>query len=522
MLYNFADCRLDTNRQELRRGSDLVAVEPQVLDLLIYLIRNRDRVVSKDDLVANVWNGRLVSDSTLTSRITTARKAIGDSGQHQRLIRTIARKGLRFIAMVREQQNGDYADAATPMPEPDSVLGRLLGTTPRFPDKPSIAVLPFTNMSGDPEQQYFSDGITEDITTDLSRFRQLFVIARHSSFQYRDHAIDVKRVGRELGVEYVVEGSVRRIGERVRITAQLVDAITGNHLWAERYDRDLKEIFAVQDDVVRIIVAILPGRIDEAGSRSARRKRPENLAAYDYFLRGAEYHLMFDTAHNVVAREMFENAIALDPQLAPAYAWLATQHMRDWMLYQSVEAREQAFRLAEQAVALDPNDSVCHMMLGYVCLYQKQFDDAEFHLKQAINLNPNDPNNAVTMGWFAACVGRPDEGLNWMDRAYRLNPYPPRWYYSIHGSVLYAARRYSDAVVALKRVAVSLEPWDVTYLAASFGRLGLAGEAQTIVARTQSLYPRFSMSQYVASEPFRDPEDIAHLREGLKKAGILE
>jgi TolB-like protein/class 3 adenylate cyclase len=413
------------------------------------------------------------------------------------------------IANGREQEHAPSASLST-------------GRTFSLPSKPSVAILPFANLSGDPEQQYFSDGITEDITTDLSRFRQLFVVARHSSFQYRDAAQDVKWVGRELGVEYVVEGSVRRIGERVRITAQLIDAITGNHLWAERYDRDLKNIFSVQDEVVRTIVAILPGRIEEASSRSARRKRPENLAAYDYFLRGAEYHLMFDTAHNAVAREMFEKAITLDPDLAPAYAWLATQHMRDWMLDQSVEAREQAFKLAERSTTLDPNDSVCHMMFGYVCLCKRQFEDAEFHLNQAIGLNPNDPNNAVTMGWLCAALGRPDEGLNWMDKAYRLNPYPPPWYHSMRGTVLYAARRYAEAVAALKRVAVSLEPWDVTYLAASYGQLGFVGEAQALVASMRALYPRFSMLEYVASEPFRDPDDIARIRDGLRKAGLCD
>jgi adenylate cyclase len=396
------------------------------------------------------------------------------------------------------------------------------GRTFSLPSKPSVAILPFANLSGDPERQYFSDGVAEDITTELSRFRQLFVIARHSSFQYRDAALDVKRVGRELGVAYVVEGSVRGIGERVRITAQLIDAITGNHVWAERYDRDLKEIFTVQDDVVRSIVAILADRIEEAGSRSARRKRPENLAAYDYFLRGAEYHLMFDSAHNAPAREMFEKAIALDPDLAPAYAWLATQHMRDWMLRQSAEAREQAFTLAERSVALDPNDSVCHMMLGYICFYRRQFEDAEFHLDQAVNLNPNDPNNAVTMGWLCACLGRPGEGLNWLDKAYRLNPYPPAWYHSTRGVVLYAARRYAESVAAFKRVAADLEPWDVTYLAASYGQLGAVAEVQPLVAKMHSLYPEFSIFRYVAGEPYRNVDDVAHLFEGLRKAGLQE
>ena len=394
------------------------------------------------------------------------------------------------------------------------------GRTFSLPSKPSVAILPFANLSGDPEQQYFSDGITEDLTTELSRFRQLFVIARHSSFQYRDAALDVKRVGRELGVAYVVEGSVRRIGERVRITGQLIDAITGNHLWAERYDRDLKDIFSVQDEVVRSIVAILPGRIEEAGSRSARRKRPENLAAYDYFLRGAEYHLAFDSAHNAPAREMFEKAIALDPDLAPAYAWLATQHMRDWMLDQSTEARERAFKLAEKSVALDPNDSVCHMMLGYVCFYKRHFEDAEYHLEQAMTLNPNDPNNAVTMGWLCACLGRPDEGLNWLDKAYRLNPYPPPWYHSTRGVVLYAARRHAEAVATLRRVAVDLEPWDATYLAASYGQLGAVAEAQSLLAKLRSLYPSFSVARYVTGEPYRSADDLAHLRDGLSKAGL--
>lgn len=229
---------------------------------------------------------------------------------------------------------------------------------------------------------------------------------------------------------------------------------------------------------------------------------------------------MFDSAHNAAAREMFEKAIALDPDLAPAYAWLATQYMRDWMLDQSVEARERAYKLAERSVTLDPNDSVCHMMFGYVCFYKRQFEDAELHLNQAMSLNPNDPNNAVTMGWLCACLGRPDEGLNWMDKAYRLNPYPPPWYHSTRGTVLYVARRYAEAVAVLKRVAASLEPWDATYLAASYGQLGFVAEVRPLIAKMHSLYPKFSIFQYVAGEPFRNADDIAHIRDGLSKAGL--
>ena len=328
----------------------------------------------------------------------------------------------------------------------------------------------------------------------------------------------MKRIGLELGVQYIVEGSVRRIGESVRISAQLVDAITGNHLWAERYDQDQRDIFNIQDKVVSAIVVILPGRIEDAGTRLAHRKRPENLAAYDYFLRGVEYHLMYDYAHNATAREMFEKAIAIEPDLAPAYAWLATQHMRDWSLYQSVKAKDEAFKLARRGVALDPNDSVCQMMLGYVCLFQRQLDDAEFHLNQAVSLNPNDPNNAVTLAWLLAYLGRAEDALNWIDKAFRLNPYPPPWYFAPRGIVLYAARRYADAVAALRRIAANLDPLDLTYLIASYGQLGRIEDAQRLIGNLHSQYHTISCLQCAANEPFSKLDDLEHLREGVAQS----
>ena len=251
MIYVFADCSLDIDRRELWRGNDRVAVEPQVFDLLHYLIQNRERVVSKDDLIAHVWNGRIVSDSSLSSRITAVRRAVGDGGDQQRLIRTIARKGLRFVGEVREDRSSGGASAPqrSPHVERDTVALASPGPPPPLPDKPSIAVLPFTNMSGDPEQEYFSDGITEDIITALSRLRWFFVIARNSTFVYKGQAVDVRSVGRDLGVRYVLEGSVRKSGHRMRITSQLLEATTGSHIWTERYDRELTDIFALQDEI---------------------------------------------------------------------------------------------------------------------------------------------------------------------------------------------------------------------------------------------------------------------------------
>jgi TolB-like protein len=243
LLYLFDDYVLDTERRELRRGEALVAVEPKVFDLLAYLVENRQHVVGRHDLIAHVWGGRIVSESAIARCINGARSAIGDSGEAQRLIKTLQRQGLRFVGSVREDP-GCSSDA-------DERAGTEKPVALPLPDRPSIAVVPLDNVSGEREQDYFCDGITEDIITELSRFSELFVIARNSSFQYKGKAVDVRQVGRELGVRYVLQGSIRRSRDRVRISVQLVDAVTGAHRWAERYDRQFEDIFAIQDELTR-------------------------------------------------------------------------------------------------------------------------------------------------------------------------------------------------------------------------------------------------------------------------------
>src|SRR6185369_9951059 len=391
MHFTFGNCSVDCARRELRRGGKLIAIEPQVFDVLVYLIQHRDRVVSRDDLLASVWGGRIVSESTLSSRINSARSAIGDSGEGQRLIKTLPRKGFRFVGRVREEEGpGRTLDGRTPAEPPRPALA--------LPDKPSIAVLAFTNMSGDPDQDYFSDGITEDIITALSRFSELFVIARNSSFQYKGRSPDIRQVGRELGVRYVLEGSIRRAGDRVRISAQLIDAMTGAHRWAERYDRELKDVFAVQDEVSRPIVAILVAQVNKAEAERTLLKPPATWQAYDFFMRASDLFIAARSSLNVAdlyeARQLLEHSISLDPHYARAYATLSHTHLLAWMFrldedHLSPTAIERAHRLAWKAVQLDPNLPIGHANLGHVLSFEGQHEQSIAEFERAMTLNPN-------------------------------------------------------------------------------------------------------------------------------------
>jgi TolB-like protein len=304
LLYYFQNYVLDTERRELRHGADAVSLQPQVFDLLEYLIRNRERVVSKDNLIAGIWGGRIVSESALITRINAARGAIGDSGAEQRSIKTLPRKGVRFVAKVREQQASDVNARA--MVQPGLPL----------PDLPSLAVLPFQNMSGDPGEDYFADGVADEIITALSRFLQLFVIARNSSFTYKGRSVDVKQVGRELGVRYVLEGSVRKAVSRLRITAQLIDAIRGTHLWADRIDGTFGDIFDLQDRVTENVVGALAPKIEQAEIERTKHKPTDSLDAYDCYLRAMMYFHRWTTDSINDALRLFYRAIELDPAFA--------------------------------------------------------------------------------------------------------------------------------------------------------------------------------------------------------------
>ncbi|PZV35854.1 adenylate class-3/4/guanylyl cyclase [Mesorhizobium kowhaii] len=390
-----------------------------------------------------------------------------------------------------------------------------------LPDRPSIAVLPFDNLSGQPEETYFSDGITEDIVTGLAHFRSLFVIARNSSFAFRGKSIEMAEIGRRLGVSYLLEGSVRRAGARVRITAQLIEAATGAHLWAERYDRSLDDIFAVQDEVAQTIVSTLVGRIEDAMLQQSLRRPTTSLAAYDCLLRGLAHFRNDTETANQQAREMFEKAVALDERYAVARSYSAfVKVAQNGHAAAPAEVLDAAYTEAKHALELDPLESRCHRILSTICLYRREYDMAEQHLRRAFDLNPNDTDGLIMKGRLLAFRGRPEDALVSLEAACRLNPLRPGWYDAHFGIALYSLRRFAEAAQAFKRMPLS-GSWSSARLAACYAQLERTAEAQAAVAEVLRLRPDFSTAEYMRKSVLLEhAEDRELLREGLIKAGL--
>ncbi len=700
MEFHFDSHVLDCERRELRRGQEAVAVEPQVFDLLVYLVRNRDRVVSKDDLIASVWGGRIVSDSTLTSRINAARRAVGDTGDEQKLIRTIARKGMRFVGAVHvpshrdeesqarssgerrkiaailvsdvvgygrlaaadedrilarlralrsdlieptiavhrgrvvkrtgdgaivefrsvvdavrcavevqsamvernagvaaerriafrigvhlgdivEEADGDlmgdgvniaarlegvcqpgavclsgaaYDQVRDRVPETFTDLGekalKNVGRPVRvyslavdgaaeaepaaserlprlaLPDKPSIAVLPFQNMSGDPEQEYFSDGISEDIITALSKLRWFFVIARNSSFTYKGKAVHMKQVAAELGVGYVLEGSVRKGGDRVRITAQLNDATTGSHLWAERYDRDLADVFAVQDEITEAIVAAIEPQLYAAENFRGQRKPPESLDAWDLVMRSLSHFWRVTRQDNVVAQALLEKAIAIDPGYGQALGVLATSHMfcKHMGWEDMASAGPIAEKAARAAIRADDEDPWAHLALGWVHLFARRFDDSLAELELALRLNPNFSLAQGYYGLVLSYCSRWQEAAVAATRALRLSPRDPLLavYHGIAAYAQFVGRNYDEAM-RLARQALRERADFVGAHRVLTAAAGMAGETETAADALRELrraQPNISLAWIAKEMPIKEEEERRHYVEGFRRAGL--
>ncbi|HMG79077.1 MAG TPA: winged helix-turn-helix domain-containing tetratricopeptide repeat protein [Xanthobacteraceae bacterium] len=522
MEFFFSDHRLDTDRRELRRGSEPIAVEPQVFDLLVYLVENRDRVVSKDDLLASVWGGRIVSDSTLTSRINAARKAVGDSGDAQKLIRTIARKGIRFVGDVRVEGGGGPPHAGG---SADDVHERARQTPP-LPDRPAIAVLPFTNMTDDPAQEYFSDGISEDIITALSKLRWFFVIARNSSFIYKGKAVHLKQVAEELGVGYVVEGSVRKVGERVRITAQLNDVATGSHIWAERYDRELADVFAVQDEITEAIVAAIEPQLYAAENFRARRQAPDSMDAWDLVMRALSHYWRVTRQDNVVAQALLEKATAIDPHYGQALGVLATSHTfsahMGWEDMATVAPI--AERAAAAAILADSEDPWAHFALGGVYLFARRFDDSLAEFELALRLNPNFSLAQGYYGLTLAYCGRWEDAATAAQRALRLSPRDPlaAVYCGIASYAQFVGRNYDEAI-RLAREGIRQRADFVGAHRVLTAAAGMAGQIDVAHAALQELrraQPNISLDWIASQMPIQHDAEREHYLEAFRRAGL--
>jgi adenylate cyclase len=387
-----------------------------------------------------------------------------------------------------------------------------------MPDRPSIAVLPFTNLSTDPDQQYLSDGITEDIITELSRYRVLFVIARNSSFRFRDKSVDMKRAGRELGVEYLVEGSLRKAGNSIRITTQLIAASTGIHLWAERYDRVLEDIFAVQDQVAQTIAATLVGRVTASGTENARRKPTDRWAAYDCFLQAMESNNRYDTDN---ATQLLNRAIQLDPQYAQAYAMLAFVNVWKFYVDYDQQTLNAALRHAKQALSIDDNDGLSQTIMGLVQTHLRHWDLAGTHLEKAVRLNPNSVLFADKFANWLLRVGRTQEALQVLNVAFQRDPLQPPWYWEVCAMALLREKRYDEAIRSINQKN-PLQSWDHATLAIAHAYLGRDPEAREEAALVVRMQPNFSIAGYAVTAPYKNPKDLEHMIEGMRKAGLPE
>jgi TolB-like protein/DNA-binding winged helix-turn-helix (wHTH) protein len=540
LRYLFADYTFDADRRELHRGVDAVSITPQVFDLLDYLIRNRDRVVSKDDLISAVWNGRIVSDAALTTRLNAARNAIGDSGEKQCLIKTLPRKGLRFVGTVQEAPMRviaavvagpeDLSAGALVRHELDpqahnGVLHRL--SRPRL----SIVVLPFANLSGDPEQDYFVDGVTESLTTDLSRISGSFVIGRHTAFTYKGKAVDLKQLGRELNVRYVLEGSVQRGGDRLRVNVQLVDAETGAHLWADRFDKPLSDLFDMQDEIVSRLANSLDARLtEEEARRSERSLHPNSMDLH--FQGRASWNQGWTPEYMAKARGFFERALALDPGNIEAMVGMAGV---DGVVGGTFLTDDRAVHLAVaettlvKALSRAPNHALAHMWLGGVQIVTNRAAQGMAECERALALDRNLANAYAFIGSAKYYTGRGAETEAHINEAFRLSPrdvFAYRWMMLVGFAKLQLSED-AEAVGWFLRSIEANRNYPLTHfgLAAALALLGSLDQARAAANAGLALNPSFTIRRLRDGAASDNPTYLAkreHFYEGMRLAGVPE
>ena len=510
-----ASCAVEIQRRMARRNTDVPAdrrIEFRIgINLGDVIVEDGDifgdgvNVTARLEALAEpggICISRAVRDQ-LGDRLDVGFEDLGEQS-----VKNLKRK-IRVFRVQLQERGGDRTVPAQASPRAAS-------------DMPSIAVLPMVNMSGEAEQEFFADGLTEDIITGLSKFRELFVISRTSAFVYKGKTANIQNVARALGVQYIVEGSVRKAGNRVRVTVQLIDAETDRHVWAERYDRELEDIFAIQDEITTAIVAILPGRVEAASQERVKHKRTDNMAAYESLLAGKVLHHRSTPEANAEALRLLDRAVALDPNYAHAHAWRACVLGQTWVYGWCADRDETWNRVVEAlqtALGLDDNDSDVHRILAAVSIAHGDHDKAIYHQERALALNPNDDLIVVQNGELLTWLGRPEEGIEWINKAIRLNPYHPERFWNHLGRAYFVARRYAEAITAFSRISRP-DHFHHSFLAAAEALLGEEAAAREHAGQALELNPDFTVEGYLATLHYKKESDLEHHRQGLLKAGL--
>jgi TolB-like protein/Tfp pilus assembly protein PilF len=524
--YEFRGHSLDVDRRELRRAGEHIAIEPQVFDLIVYLLRNRERVVTRDDLIAQIWGGRIVSDSAVTTRINAARRALGDSGAAQTMIRTIARKGVRFVADVREDS----------MPEALSLVPSGGGDAPPLFAKPSILVLPFRNISGDPGQDYFTDAVTSDLTVDLSRMRDIAVISAATALTYKGSSLDIRRIGRELGVRYLVVGSIGRSGDLVRTNVQLLEAASGEQLWGDRFENRFVDLVGLEDAITGRIAASLNVQLVRAeGRRADQAPQPDAL---DLRLRATS--LFFSSVapeHTLATRQLLQRSATLDPNSAETWARLgeiiASDYLSNWNNTGKEQLRE-AEEAVRKALLIDPNHALAHAVHGFIERARGEHHSALEAFSRAIELDRNFAYAYAQKGNELILVGRPAEAPPFVDQAMRLSPHDPSigMFHWIIGRANFFTGKYDEAIPWFRK-SIETRPnlwFNRLYLVSAYALVNMPEQATRALSDfNRRFYDRVYTLSVVemleSATPNDNPTVVAarnKFHEGLVRAGMAE
>lgn len=505
MDLEFGNYRLKRAERLLLGPEGPVELSGRSFDILAMLLEKPDEVIGKTELFDTVWPGLVVEENTLQVHVSALRKAL-DAG----MIMTVHGRGYKYA--------GPRPVAAQAANGPGEPASQAASETP-MPPKPSIAVLPFDNMSGDPEQDYFSDGITEDIIAELGKFREFLVIARNSSFQFRGKANDVAEVAKKLGVQYVVEGSVRKIGNRVRVTVQLIDASSTAHVWSERYDRELDDIFAIQDEITQMIAARLARQARTAIASRARARPTDSMSAYEFYLRALQLAATYDYDTVREAEPFLRQAVKLDPRFAAAHAMLGfVESIKHFWVYDNPDHLHAGLEMARTALQLDPDEAYGHLATGLALLYSHRFKQAEISLDRAVALNPNDPFILSIHALLLNYTNRPDEGLREIDEAQRRDPFAVGWYEDFRGIILTTAGRYREAIACYAKLE-TVTSWSLGHLTVCHAELGEIEQAQDTLRKLKANWPGLDIDDIIDTELdfFEDPAILSRYRAILQR-----